>query len=129
MIKPATEKRAPIVRLPEEPTYNQINAAVSLLPDLNPDRARRVLRTIYETFIAMRPENELPADLTKKMAQTMEAIQEYTDENDNSPTQQELADMFGVDRKSIRQRLQALKRRGYINIVHNHRGIRIIKRL
>lgn len=127
-IKP-TDKTVSLVRVPVQPSNNQIEAAISLLPDHNPERARKVLRTIYETFINMRPENELPADLTKKLAQTLETIIEFFEENDKSPTQQELADMFQVDRMTIRQRLHSLKRRGYITVMHSHRGIRVVKKI
>lgn len=127
--KPKEAPKVSVVRLPEVPTDNQIEAALTHLPDMGKDRAKRALRAIYESFVAMRPENELPADMTKKMAQMMEAIQEYTDENDQSPTQMELADMFGVDRTTIRQRIHALMRRGYISKTSQHRGIRIIKRI
>lgn len=129
MTKKPTPPRPVIVRVPEQPSDNQIEAAVPMLPDLNPERARRLLRSIYETFVNMRPDNEQAPDMTKKMAQMMEAIVEYTEENDMSPTQQELADMFGIDRMSVRQRLQSLKRRGYISTVNAHRGIRIIKKI
>jgi len=114
------------VEMPIIPTANQIEAAMLHLNEMPPAQARRVLHKIYETFVDMRPEAKRPKGLTRKMAQLLEVIREYTNENGYSPSQQELADMFGVDRRSITRRLEALKTRGYIVKRRHHRGIVIL---
>ncbi len=124
-----TPGKETIVRLPELPTENQIEAAIPYL-DMNPARARRALRDIYRAFVDMRPEAQRPRDLTKKMAQLMELIQEYEEGNGMAPSQKELAEMIGADRAAVRKRLHALKRRGYIQLIEGRwRGIKIIKRV
>ena len=116
------------VTMPSAPEPNQIEAAISHLPDMNPAHARRVLKAIYETFIDMRPENLQPRNLTKKMAQLLDVLKEYEEEHGYSPTRDELAAMIGIDRKGIYNRLNALRKRGYLLIRPGHRGIVIIKR-
>jgi len=115
------------IRLPEKPSDNQIEAAIHHLPDMRPDQARKTLRAIYSTFIDMRPGSDYPTDLTPKMIQMMETIQEFQEENGYAPTQVELSRMFGVDRSSIRKRLLSLKRKGYLVVKRGHRGI-VLKR-
>lgn len=117
----------PIVRLPEQPSDNQIEAAIHHLPDMRPDQARKTLRAIYATFVDMRPGSDYPPDLTPKMIQMMETIQEFQEENGFAPTQEELARMFGVDRSSIRKRLISLRRKGYLVVRRGYRGI-VLKR-
>lgn len=123
-----TKTSEKFVSMPERPTDNQIEAALSNLK-LPPSEARRVLRRIYQDFIDLRPDQNLPKGLTKKMAQMMEVLQEYTDEHGYSPTQEELAATFGVDRRAITLRLAALKRRGYVHLKRGWRGIVIINRI
>lgn len=116
------------IRLPREPTSNQIEAASHLLPDMNPGRARRTLHQIYQTFIDMRPDVTTPKGLTQKMAQLLETIIEFQEEHGYSPTQEELAAMFGQERTTIRDRITALRRRGYIQVKAGYRGIIVLKR-
>lgn len=115
------------IRMPREPTANQIQAAGHLLPDLNPGRARRVLHQIYQTFVDMRPDAERPKGLTKKMAQLLETIVEFQEEHGFSPTQEELATLCGQERTTIRDRINALRRRGYLQVKSGYRGIIVLK--
>lgn len=114
------------VEMPLIPTSNQIEAAMLHLSDMPPAHARKALHRIYETFVDMRPEASRPKGLTQKMAQLLEVIREYTDENGYAPTQEELADMFGIDRRGINRRLETLRQRGYIVKRRGHRGIVIL---
>lgn len=118
-----------IIRVPLTPTENQIEAALYLLPDMPPDKARRTLRKVYDEFLAMRPEAKRPQGITKKMAQLLETICEYEEEHGHGPTRMELAAMFGIDRRAIDRRLNSMKIRGYIRIKGGHRGIVVLQRI
>lgn len=113
--------------MPEAPTANQIEAALIHLSDINPSAARKKLAQIYATFVDMRPE-EMPSELTRKQAQTLEVIAEFKTDHKRNPTQQELSEILGVDRKAVRQRMDCLKRKGFIATAPGHRKIKIIKK-
>lgn len=116
-----------VVRIPLTPEANQIEAAMTHLPDMTPDRARRTLKEIYATFVDMRPNSGYPPDLSIKMIQMLETIREFQDENAHAPSQAELAAMFGISRQMVMKRLLSLKRKGYITIRSGHRGIVVRK--
>lgn len=115
------------ILMPSAAEQNQIEAALVHLPDYNPVRARRILAAIYETFVDMRP-IEKPQELTKKQAQTLEVMIEFKSQHRRNATQQELADILGVDRKAVRQRIDSLKRKGYVVQGVGHRKIRPTKK-
>lgn len=117
----------PVVRMPAAPHENQIEAAIAHLPDMTPERAKRALRSIYSTFVEMRPGSGYPADVTPLMVQLLETIRDYQEDNGFAPTQYELARMFGVDRATIRKRLMSLRKKGYLAIRRGHRGIVLLK--
>ncbi|MFN4244996.1 MAG: LexA family protein [Brevinematia bacterium] len=63
-------------------------------------------------------------DLSSKQAKTLEFIIEYIKKNSFSPTYQEIAKNQKINIKSVAQRLNQLKRKGYIEIKKNiPRGI------
>lgn len=115
------------IQIPKAPDENMIEAAAAHLPELNPSQARRALRAIYQTFIDMRPNSNYPLDLTVKMTQTLDVIMEFQEEHGYAPTQVEIAKMMGVDRTTIRNRINSLRKKGYIAVSHKHRSMKIIK--
>lgn len=116
------------IAMPDRPTENQIEAALHLI-DKPPAEARRILRSIYSAFIDLRPEAEMPVNLTKKQAQLMELLIEHEAEKGHAPTQEDLASMVGCDRRLIIYRLKALERKGYLYLTRAHRGIHIRKKI
>lgn len=116
------------IAMPDKPTDNQIEAALHLI-DKPPAEARKILRAVYSAFIDLRPEAELPSNLTKKQAQLMEILQDHENDNGYAPTQDDLATMIGCDRRLIIYRLKSLERKGYLYLTRAHRGIHIRKRI
>lgn len=120
--------KSEFVQMPDEPEENMLEAAAAHLPDMPPARARKILRAIYKEFVDMRPDQNYPPDLTKKMIQTLDVIMEYQQEHAYAPTHFELAKLLGIDRTSVRDRLSALKKKGYIVYSSKHRSMKIVKR-
>lgn len=116
------------VAMPDKPTDNQIEACLHLL-DMRPTDARKTIMAIYKTLVDMRPEARLPSGLTKKQAQLMEVLQEHEEKHDRAPTQEDLAAIFGCDRRLIIYRLKALEKKGYLYLSSKHRGITIRKKM
>jgi SOS-response transcriptional repressor LexA len=56
--------------------------------------------------------------MSPQMKETLDYIRQKIEETGAPPTQTELAKWAGRDRKSIRQRLHALRRLGYITWEH-----------
>ncbi len=127
MTKKSTEPETRFLRMPYVLSDNQIEAAIHHLPDMPPEKAKRALKAIYETFIDMRPGGQYPSDLTPLMIQLLETMAEFQEENGHAPSQLELGRMFGVNRTTIRKRIQALKKKGYIVIKRGKRGYILTK--
>lgn len=120
--------KSEFIQMPDEPEENMLSAAATHLPDMPQARAYKILRAIYKDFVELRPNQNYPPDLTKKMIQTLDVIMEYQQEHAHAPTHFELASLLGIDRTSVRDRLSALKKKGYIVYSARHRSIKIVKR-
>lgn len=120
--------KSEFVQMPDEPDDNMIEAAAAYLSELPPARARKILRQVYKSFVEMRPNQNYPPDLTKKMIQTLDVIMEFQQEKAFAPTHHELSRLLGIDRTSVRDRLNALRKKGYITYTSQHRSMKIVKR-
>jgi SOS-response transcriptional repressor LexA len=62
-------------------------------------------------------------ELTAKQAETLEFVRLYAERHGASPTYQEIADGFGITTTAAFQRVDALRRRGYVTTSRMHRRI------
>lgn len=66
--------------------------------------------------------------LTDIQRETLNVIKEFIKENQHSPSRVELAKHFGVLPGAIQFRLEALAKKGYLEIPKGvHRGMKILK--
>lgn len=64
--------------------------------------------------------------MTRTQALTMVYLRWYFRHNQYAPTQQEVADAFGISQCSARKRLCALEKKGLIQLEGGWRGVKLL---